>query len=515
MAILNLIALAVFSQQRYWVFFRDKKGVEFNPVAYFDQKAIDRRIRMNLPLYSESDYPVSPDYIAHIEKITGKVLTICRWLNAVTVEVPPDKLETLTGYDFVTGLRQVEFVKYDAFCDEGEAGLTEDKMELMRKQLQRMGGDIFKANGIDGRGVRIAVFDGGFPGVDEYPEFRHLVAEGRIIKTYDFVRKKKVVYDHIPHGTMVLSCIAGIHGDARMGLATGAEFLLALTERKGEHFSEEENWLAAVEWADKNGADIINSSLGYTYKRYFPTDMDGHTSLVARAAELAAGKGMLVVNAMGNDGNRRWEFMGTPADADSVLSVGGIDPNTDYHIRFSSYGPTSDMRRKPNVSAYAEVIAVKKDKAVKTQGTSFSTPLVTGFAACIMQMNPNLTNMEVFSLIEQSGHLYPYFDYAHGYGIPQADFFYPHTDSVSCVDTVHFDIEEDTLRIMVNETTVPDADPSKNLLYYHIAGANDVLERYSVVDAEKPDVVDIPEISNLTGKILRVHFRGCTIEHKF
>ena len=106
-------------------------------------------------------------------------------------------------------------------------------------------------------------------------------------------------------------------------MATGAEFLLAITETIGEEFFEEENWLAAMEWAYKNGANIISSSLGYTYHRYYTINMDGKTSLVSRAAKIAASKGMLVINAMGNEGDNDWQFMATPADADSVLSIGG------------------------------------------------------------------------------------------------------------------------------------------------------------------------------------------------
>ena len=511
----SFVAGKSFSQQRYWVFLKDKKGVEFDPISYFDKKAIERRQRLHLPVFTESDCPLNSDYVRMIEKTAGKIISQSRWLNAVTVNIPQNKLEAVAKLDFVSGIKPVELEENPAFCQKGESELSELKMELLVKQTKRMGGDIFEKNGIDGKGVRIAIFDGGFPGVDISPVFEHLRREGRIIKTWDFVRNREFVYGSITHGTMVLSCIAGIYKNERMGLATGAEFLLARTEQKGEPFSEEENWMAAVEWADKNGADIINSSLGYTYRRYFPNDMNGRTSLVAKAANIAASKGILVVNAMGNDGNKLWEFMGTPADADSVLSVGGIDPKTDFHISFSSYGPTSDMRRKPNVSAYAEVIAWKKDKPARVQGTSFSTPLVAGFAACVMQLNPGLTNMEIFHLVEQSGHLYPYYDYAHGYGIPQARYFFQHDDSLICDSIVQFRYSGDTIRVMVNENISLDTCFTDNLLYYHLENKNGVLEHYTVVQAYKHDVIDFLGDADINDKILRVNFKGCTIEHKF
>ena len=168
-----------------------------------------------------------------------------------------------------------------------------------------------------------------------------------------------------------------------MGLATGANFLLAITEVSSEPFSEEENWLAAVEWAYKNGADIISSSLGYTNNRYFTKDMDGKKSFVVKAASLAARKGMLVINAAGNDGDSEWKVISTPADADSILTIGGVSPETNLHINFSSYGPTADGRMKPNVSAFGEaVVANTKGNVEIAFGTSFATPLVAGFAAC-------------------------------------------------------------------------------------------------------------------------------------
>lgn len=501
------------AQEKYWIFFRDKDKSGFDPYAYFDAKAIERRQRLNLPLFSDTDLPVNKKYLNELEKISGRIYTKSRWLNAVTIKADAERLNLISRLPFVINIKPVEISAKGSLCRYKDREKSAAKMELLKMQTERMGASVFEQNGIDGGGVRIAIFDGGFPGVDTSPCFEKIRKEGRIIATYDFVRKHENVYAGIHHGTMVLSCIAGIYEKTRMGLATGAEYLLARTERRGELFSEEENWLAAVEWADKNGADIINSSLGYTYNRYFPVDMDGRTSLVARAAGMAAKKGILVVNAMGNDGNKSWEFLGTPADADSVMSVGGIDPETDYHISFSSYGPTSDMRRKPNISAYAEVIANKNSKLVKVQGTSFSTPLVAGFAACVMQMYPDLNNMEIFRLVEHSAHLYPYYDYAHGYGIPQAQYFF--TDSAEEKENVCFEFSGDTIFVVIPEEINLNDSSEDNLLYFHLENAKGVLERYSVVLAYQHDVLKFLINGVLDDKILRVHFRGTTIEHKF
>lgn len=224
-----------------------------------------------------------------------------------------------------------------------------------------------------------------------------------------------------------MSCIAGKTKNYQIGLATGAEFLLARTESYTEFFSEEENWLMAAEWADKNGVDIINSSLGYTGPRYLPENMDGKTAFVSKAAQLAVDKGILVVSSAGNEGTGKWKRIAAPGDATGVLTVGGIDPYTGIHSNFSSFGPSWDKRLKPEVCAYGTAIVSSRTGLVISEGTSFSSPLVAGFAACLKQRYPLLKNTELKELICRSGDLWPYFDYAHGYGVPQPYFLFKDT----------------------------------------------------------------------------------------
>ena len=398
----------------------------------------------------------------------------------------------------------------------GTDDLTNKERDLLKRQTGRMGAEEFAQNNIDGTGIRIAIFDAGFPTADVNPAFEHIRKENRIIKTYDFIKNKEDVYGHSSHGTMVFSCIAGKKGDQIIGMATGAEFLLARTEMSLlELFSEEENWLAAVEWADKNGADIINSSLAYTYHRYFTSDMDGKKSLVARAANMAASKGMLVLNAAGNDGESAWKYLGTPADADSVLTVGGISPESDYHISFSSYGPTADKRLKPNVCAFGAVIAAGKKGLTTTYGTSFSSPLVAGFAACAWQTNRNLNNMELFKEIEKSADLYPYFDYAHGYGVPQAKYFTNQQKQIT--DTTFYFVNKNRLlKVYIDEEKYIAEDiENRKMLYYHIENKMCHLDRYYVILAEKHDVLEFLLSDYAKGEKLRVHFNGFTDTFEF
>jgi hypothetical protein len=300
-----------------------------------------------------------------------------------------------------------------------------------------------------------------------------------------------------------------------MGLATGAEYLLARTEKiLGEPYSEEENWLAAAEWADRHGVNIISSSLGYTYQRYFNVQMDGKTSLVSRAANMAASKGILVVNAAGNDGQDSWHYIDTPGDADSVLTVGGTDPKTDMHIFFSSFGPSSDGSLKPNVCAVAEAVTAIKKGYAKEDGTSFSAPLVAGFAACAWQSHRQWSNMELFDAIEKSSHLYPYFDYAHGFGIPQANNIL--SEKTPTEPTFDFVIINNEIKIILREKySNPEAEEqlgynSRRNFYYKIENKDGVMKKYFVLLADKKEMLHFYAEDFQTGDILTAHFEGYT-----
>jgi serine protease AprX len=514
-----------FSQENRKIFvsFKDKDGVSFDPYSYFDAKAIQRRLDQNLPLYDFADMPVKEEYSDKVASIVHSVKYISRWLNGMVCMANNEQIAQLKKLFFIEDIEELfsevmlasynEKMETSGLYDE----LSEANKNLLSSQVSILGAEQFEEKGINGKGIRIAIFDAGFPGVDTHPAFEHIRKENRIVKTWDFVKRKEFVYSYNSHGTMVMSCIGGLIDGKKMGLATGSEFLLARTEKAmQEPFSEEENWLAAAEWADKNGAHIINSSLGYTFHRYFTHQMDGKTSLVSRAANMAASKGILVVNAAGNDGSNKWKIIGTPADADSVLSVGGIDPELFYKISFSSFGPASTKKIKPNIAAFGKVIAANGKKLTTTQGTSFSSPLVAGFAACAWQMNKSLTNMQLFKEIEKSGTLYPYFDYAHGYGIPRAGFF---TNSNLPEPELSFDlVEEDyTIKIMIRDGFLaenPEKSEKPDYLYYHIENELGYLEKYYVIYIYSKEVLTLFKEDLKKGSILRFHFKGYTQELK-
>ena len=516
----SLLSVSISAQNnKYWVFLSNKKDCSFNPYEYFDKKTIDRRIQYHIPLMDSTDFPLNSAYEQSILNGVDSVSYSSRWFNAIAVYATETQIEQIKQFPFVSSIEKMElqiaYLENTSYV--WDTIISPDLMGTLLNQTKRMGGNLFQEKEIDGKGIRIAIFDGGFPTVDVNPAFEHIRKEGRIIKTWDFTKKNEFVYDYISHGTMVMSCIGGIMNGEKIGLATGAEFLLARTEVKSEPFSEEENWLAAVEWADKHGADIINSSLGYTYHRYFPNQMDGKTSLVAKAANMATRKGMLVVNAAGNDGDNNWKIVGTPADADSVLSVGGISPDSDIHTSFSSFGPTWDKRMKPNVCAYGHVAAAGKNKIVSTQGTSFASPLVAGFTACAWQLKRELNNMQLFENIQKSADLYPYFDYAHGYGVPQASYFISGPqDSLLQTKTFDFVNENDVLKVVVRQEFINQkVKGSKGYLYYHIQNADGTLKEYNVFEVNQEEVITLSVNDFEIGSKLNVHLGGYTATYIF
>jgi len=520
------------SQQQWMVYFKDKQRNGFNPYEYFDIKTIERRIRTGLQVDDPSDWPVNDAYVDEITPMVMEVIFTSRWFNSVVVKATSMQMVRIMELSFVLDAEYVEpsalqvagYYEYDTTMDF-------EQEKVLKGQLSTLGVDAWQKAGISGKGIRIAIFDVGFDHADKVPAFDQIRKENRLIATRDFTKRgnSENVYYGNGHGTQVWSCIAGKIGDLQIGLATGAEFLLAKTEKNSEKFSEELNWLAASEWADKNGADIINSSLGYTFKRYFNWQMDGRTSFISRAANIAARKGMLVVNAAGNEGSGKWHYVGAPADADSVLSVGGINPATGYHTSFSSYGPTSDKRMKPNVSAYGHVTTAAPAGFTSTQGTSYSSPLVAGFAACAWQTNRSLTNMQLFQEIEKSGNLYPYFDYAHGYGVPQAAYF---TDSNRMFVAPTFELIEnnDTLRIIVKSELSGSVPPELitdnesftgnptaegiNYFYYNIMDAAGVIESYFVLNVTQPEVLTIYRNDFPGEKTLNIHYAGYSMKVK-
>ena len=292
-----------------------------------------------------------------------------------------------------------------------------------------MNGQFLHNNGYSGQGMTIAVIDAGFNSVDVMDCFDSLRANNQILGTRDFAEPGNNVYAQTmhTHGTSVLSCMAANISGVMVGTAPKADYWLLRSEVGAtETVIEEYYWVSAAEFADSVGVDLINSSLGYTQfddplTNHTYADMDGNTTVVTIGADMAAQKGILVVNSAGNSGGDAWRYIGAPADGDSVFTIGAVDASGN-RVGFSSVGPTYDGRIKPTVSAQGSGAAVFSPSGLNYgNGTSFSSPITCGITACLWQALPELSNMELIELIKLTASQASQPDSLLGWGIPNME----------------------------------------------------------------------------------------------
>ncbi len=428
---------------RFLIEFTDK-DTAFNsfsldrPEEFLSKKAIERRKRYNIPL-ELSDLPLSPRYVDSLKPLLGNIQNRTKWMNALVAEVDSVFLDTVRKFGFV------EKLKYLAPASPGNSkennngiqGKDTSKIKAEKmvtdsafygyswEPVSMLNGHLLHENNHRGENMVIAVLDAGFRNVDKLPVFNYIRMNDQILGVRDFEDNDGEVYDTHSHGTMVLSLMAGNIPELYVGTAPEAKYWLLRTEVGGsEYLVEEYNWIAAAEFADSAGADIINSSLGYTTfddttQSHSFQDLDGDTAPISRAASLAASKGMLVISSAGNLGDNSWQHISAPADADSIITVGSVGPNKNYAF-FSSTGPTYDGRIKPDLAAQgvANIVQHVDSSFVIANGTSFSAPIISGLAACLWQKFPELSNMELMEKLYRSGHRYANPDTLIGYGIP-------------------------------------------------------------------------------------------------
>ena len=418
-----------------WVFFTDKAAAGTAvPTDLVSALALQRRARV-LPadrLVDETDLPVRAEYIARVAPIVTQIRQTSKWLNGVSVEATPAQISRLEALPFV---REIEIVQRYRRVRETETGAASPSIPSARKpdgtgaldygsslaQVSLENIPAVHATGNAARGIIIGVFDNGFRLLN-HQAFDSL--RPRIIAQHDFVDHKVSVVPNNPngpfggHGVNTLSTLAGYKPGQVIGPAYGASFILARTENdSSETPVEEDNWAAAIEWAESLGVQVTSTSLGYLtfdspYAGLTWQDMNGRTAVITRAAVMAARKGVIVVNSAGNDAQLRSGMPNTltaPADADSILTAGAVTP---YGVRagFSSYGPTADGRIKPDVMAVGTSIqcADAYDPTGYTegsiQGTSFSCPLTAGVAALALKAHPEATAMQIIDAIKKTAH---------------------------------------------------------------------------------------------------------------
>lgn len=438
-------AIAQTTPSKYWVQFKDKNGSPFSlndPSVYLSQKAIDRRNKQNI-LISINDLPVNNVYVAEIRAMQGvTILNRSKWFNAILVSASDtNKISAIKALAYVKNVKQIEtsqllksISKFES--ENGSNAVSAEKFDNPSassvlnygpsfKQANQIGVDCMHNLGYQGQGMTIAVLDAGFFDVNILPAFESMRINNQLLGTRDFISGDTMVYEDFPHGMNVLSCMVADLPGKIVGTAPKANYWLLRTEdANSESLSEEITWLVGAEFADSVGADIINSSLGYNYfdnsaDNHTYSDLDGNTTIITKAADLAASKGIMVVSSAGNFGGPPWYKISAPADADSILTVGAVD-SVGSIASLSSRGPTFDGRIKPNTVARGlnAVIAANSGDITTSSGTSFSSPITAGAVACLWQANPSVTNMQLLTAIQESSSQFSNPDSIKGYGIP-------------------------------------------------------------------------------------------------
>ncbi|MFG6687708.1 S8 family serine peptidase [Mariniflexile sp. HNIBRBA6329] len=427
----------VLAQQDAWVYLKDKQNVEtsiVNPTTILSQKAIDRKNRHNVVIDAR-DVPVNESYITQLKNATGiTVMAKSKWFNAVHVRGAETDINNLkTTFSFVDHIefanRSLNTSKKSQEKNQSKftSALTNFTYGTAANQIEMIKGEQLHLANYTGTGMTVAVIDAGFPNVNNMAGFQRLRNANNILGTYDFVGRDTDVYTNTTsnHGTLVLSTMAGYIENQFVGTAPDASYYLFITEyAPTENPVEESYWVEAAELADSLGVDVINSSLGYTtYDNanysYSPSDMNGNTAYISKGANIAFEKGILVVNSAGNDGNTSWQIVVAPADAAGVFSIGAVQSNGLY-ATFSSRGNITQPTRKPDVVAQGQgsVVIFENDVIASANGTSFSSPIMSGGLACLWQALPNKTNAEIMQLVRESASQYNSPDYFLGYGIP-------------------------------------------------------------------------------------------------
>ena len=425
-------------QEDAWVYFTDKPNASTylnNPTSILSQRAIDRRLKQNITLDTR-DAPIEQMYYDAIKNTSGiSVMAKSKWLNAIHVRASETVIEDLMNtFSFVASIDFANKLLNNRGTSQQQQANHLDKLTTHQdfnygnatNQIEMLKGDYLHQQDFTGEGMIIAVLDAGFPNVNTLGAFQRLRDKNKILGGYNFVERSSNFYARNSHGTHVLSDIGGYIEGQFVGTAPDASFYLFITEdHQRENPLEESLWVEAAERADSLGVDVINTSLGYSTfddssYNYTYADMNGQTTFITRGAEAAASRGMLLVNSAGNSGNSAWFYITAPADAVSILTVGAVNASGNL-VSFSSRGPTSDNRTKPDVMAQGSSSAIVNYVSgvpVGASGTSFSSPIMAGVVACLWQAFPNKTASEIIEVVKMSGDRAATPDNNYGYGIP-------------------------------------------------------------------------------------------------
>lgn len=409
----------------------ESKDLIANPQKYLSQKALDRRERQNIEI-DTTDVPIFAAYCGEIENLGYKIVAKSKWMNTVSVYCT-DSLQ-------VEILKNLQFVDNALFVWKSDTTVNTESSPLKRikepepkaenqygygyDQIKMLNGQYLHEKGYKGKGMDIAIIDAGYQNLKDILLLDNVFIRG--IK--DFVYNGINILKSSTHGLNVLSILGSNRPKIYIGTAPEAKYwLLKSEDGRSEYPIEEDYWIAAAEYADSVGVDLINTSLGYTKfnalaQSYSQSQLDGKTAFISKAAKIATRKGIFVVISAGNEGSKTWRSISAPADVDDVLTVGSVrrDSTLSY---FSSVGPTADERIKPDVVALGDKINIigEDGNITYNSGTSFSGPVMCGMAACLWQAYPRLTNIQLLDIIRRSSDRFEKPNNSYGYGIPDME----------------------------------------------------------------------------------------------
>lgn len=433
-----------------WVFFSDKgddtQDYLSKPNTVVSEKSLKRRAKVlsEDKLITLSDLPVNQNYIDQLSSSGFRLKQKSKWFNGVSGWATTSELTQFANMPFVKQLDIVYRFRKNNFEEESAKDqpeeLNQDLSKPQKTNSFNYGQSLTQLNiisvpqihdlGYTGEGVLICMMDAGFDRWTTHQVFSTM----NVIATWDFVNNDSDVENGSDmgdgsHGTSTLSLIGGFYEGQLIGPAFGADFILAKTENTdSETPIEEDNWIAALEWADGMGVDVTSTSLSYLdydppYPSYGWQDMDGNTARITIAADLAVGLGIFVVNSAGNAGYVAppQNTLGAPADGDSVMAIGSVT-SSGNRSNFSSVGPTADGRIKPDLMAMgsSNYVACNNSNSCYSSfgsGTSWSCPMVAGAAALLLQVDPSLTPMQLATLMKSTASRSNTPDNLYGWGI--------------------------------------------------------------------------------------------------